>query len=253
MIQPSAISELLVPLSDLLVAATCLGVFAVAMRRDNIPATRRRRVLYAAAALFAAWYGVVAYLAARGVFLVTPQARAPALPIAVLLPLIVSLPLLLRSRFIASALDATPLSYLVGAQVLRVMGAIFLVEWAFGALPGVFALPAGLGDMATGVIAAPLAVYCAKNATQAAKPVLAWTALGLADFACAMATGFLSSPGKFQLLALDQPNLIGAAYPLALIPAFGVPTFIILHVLTLWKLRRQSSQTAATRLLAHPA
>ena len=41
-------------------------------------------------------------------------------------------------------IDAVPQPWLVGVQTFRVLGAIFLVLYASGALPGPFALPAGL-------------------------------------------------------------------------------------------------------------
>jgi hypothetical protein len=253
MTQASAFTDLIVPLGDFLAAAASLGVFAAALRKTDIPPPTRGRAMIGATFTFAAWYGALTYLAMRNVFLVTPQALVPALPIAVILPLMVSLPVLLRSRIFAITLDATPLSHLIGIQVLRVMGVVFLIEWALGSLPGAFALPAALGDMATGMIAAPLAFHVDRKGAHAATSIILWSALGLSDFASAMATGFLSSPGKFQMLALDQPNLIGTAYPLALIPTFGVPIFIVLHILALWKLRLEMRQASALRLFDRPA
>ncbi|HJY61231.1 MAG TPA: hypothetical protein VJ418_33025, partial [Streptosporangiaceae bacterium] len=46
-------------------------------------------------------------------------------------------------------------SRLVGPRSFRVAGVVFLFYLALGHLPALFALPAGLGDIATG-IAAPL-------------------------------------------------------------------------------------------------
>jgi hypothetical protein len=42
-------------------------------------------------------------------------------------------------------LDAMPASWLIGPQVYRVFGGIFLVGWASGVVPGLFVLPAGIG------------------------------------------------------------------------------------------------------------
>ena len=50
--------------------------------------------------------------------------------------------------------------------------------------------------------------------------------------------GFLSSPGRFQVLALDHPNILTSTYPTVMIPAFGVPSSIILHGVSLWQLGR---------------
>ena len=65
-----------------------------------------------------------------------------------------------------------------------------------------------------------------------------WNLLGLVDFAVAVSMGFLSSPGRFQLLALDHSNILTSTYPTVMIPAFGVPSSIILHGLSLWQLGR---------------
>jgi hypothetical protein len=48
-----------------------------------------------------------------------------------------------------------------------------------------------------------------------------------------MTMGFLSSPGPFQLLARDIPNVLVTAFPLVLVPAFSVPLFLLLHLFSL--------------------
>jgi hypothetical protein len=40
------------------------------------------------------------------------------------------------------------------------------------------------------------------------------------------------------MLAFDRPNELIAQYPFVLVPIFFVPLSIILHGLSLWKLRR---------------
>jgi hypothetical protein len=49
-----------------------------------------------------------------------------------------------QSAVLTAALDAAPLSWLVGIQVYRVLGLVFLLAWSRGFLPGYFALPAGI-------------------------------------------------------------------------------------------------------------
>jgi hypothetical protein len=50
----------------------------------------------------------------------------------------------------------------------------------------------------------------------------------------------MTAPGPLQQLAFDHPNLLVAAYPNVLIPAFIVPSSIILHALSLRQLRRSA-------------
>lgn len=232
--------------TDLVAVAAVLTGLSMALRRAGAPEAQTRRILIALAGVVLAWYGMTTVLAMRGVFLASAAATFPALPVAVLLPIIVGTVVLLRSRTAAAALDATPLSWLVGVQVYRVVGAIFLLmQWGDGSLPSQFALPAGIGDILTGLGAATLALAIARGERNTRAAAYLWNGFGLLDFIVALATGFLTSPGRFHLLSLDNPNLLATAYPLAMIPAFLVPFTILLHVLCLWKLRRMVSEEAA--------
>ena len=67
--------------------------------------------------------------------------------------------------------------------------------------------------------------------------------LGIADLVVAVTTSFLTSPSPLQLLALDRPNELIAAFPLALIPVFLVPLSVLLHLASLHNLR--STATAS--------
>lgn len=112
------------------------------------------------------------------------------------------------------------------------------MNWARGFIPGVFALPAGIGDVLVGVLALPVALYVSTGTSDGQNVGVAWNLLGLIDFAIAIAMGAMSSPGRLQMLSVDQPNLQIGTYPTVMIPAFTVSSSIILHVLSLWQLRR---------------
>ena len=89
------------------------------------------------------WLAVVWGAALNGVFQPLPAVvRLPQLPIAIFLPLVIALPLLLRSRSIAAILDAMPAAWLIALQIYRVFGGIFLVNWMYGIASGFFAWPA---------------------------------------------------------------------------------------------------------------
>jgi hypothetical protein len=143
-----------------------------------------------------------------------------------------------RNARFARLVEAVPLSALVGVQVYRVLGAIFLVLWADGRLPWQFAFPAGIGDVATGVLAVVVAGMLAAGAAGANQAAYAWCIFGIADLVVAVTTGALTSPGIAHLLSRDAPNMLITAYPLVMIPTFAVPMSIILHGLCLWKLQR---------------
>src|SRR6267154_2205575 len=78
-------------------------------------------------AFTASWLAVVWVMAVNGVFVARPGAGGPPLiPIAIFLPVLLFVPILLRSARIGEILDATPPSWLVGLQLYRVFGAVFL-------------------------------------------------------------------------------------------------------------------------------
>jgi hypothetical protein len=236
----------------LLLILLCNGILLAGLwlglsRTDFTPGTRIT-VWLAIAVPFIVWTAAIWILSERGAF----QPRGglnrliPALPFAILVPVPLGLVLLTYSKRVAALLDATPPSWLIGVQVYRILGAIFLANWMHGTLPGAFALPAGIGDILVGLLALPAALWASSGTARGRKIGVYWNLLGLADFAVAIATGMMTSPGRFQLLALDHPNAQIGTFPTVMIPAFAVPNSIILHGLSLWQLRRLAGVAART-------
>ena len=235
-LQPTGVPTLVIRLA--IYGAILVGLW-LALSRTDFDGRTRLATWLAIVVPLTVWLAVVWALAIEGVFR-TPLGGVPRLPFAVFIPVIVALVLLMRSERVAAVLDATPPSWLIGVQVYRILGGIFVAQWASGNAPGAFALPAGIGDVLVGLLALPVAVYLQSGARGGRAAAYAWNVLGLADFAVALTMGFLTAPGRFQQFALDQPNVLTSAYPTVMIPAFGVPTSIILHGLSLWQLRRTS-------------
>jgi hypothetical protein len=103
----------------------------------------------------------------------------------------------------------------------------------------VFALPAGVGDVITGLFALPAAISLASGGADGRKAAIAWNIFGLLDFTVAIAIGLITSPGPLQLIVPSIPNAAVALYPTVLIPAFTVPSSILLHALSLRQLYRR--------------
>ena len=226
------------------ILALVLGGLWTGLRRAGLDGRERAFTWLCVAAPLLTWMFVVLQLAQAGTF--RPGAvPVPAIPLAVILPLLVALPLLLRSPNIAAALDAVPASWLIGLQVYRVLGGVFLVRWAAGQLPAEFALPAGTGDVIVGLLALPVAFYVHSRARGGRAAGTAWNILGILDLALALTMGALTSPGPIQLFALDRPNAGIGTYPLVMIPAFAVPLSLILHGLSLWQLGRAGRSTGS--------
>ena len=220
----------------LLIHTTMLTGLWLGLARTDFDAGVRVKVWLAVAIPFTAWLAVVWWLAIDGAF--RPRPGVPALPVAIFLPVLLGLPLLLRSARIGAVLDATPASWLVGLQVYRVFGGIFLVAWSRGGISGTFALPAGTGDVLVGLLALPAAYLLYAGAPAARGSAIAWNILGLVDFAIAIGIGILSAPGPLQVIIPDSPNAQLGTFPTVMIPAFAVPSSILLHALSLRQLRR---------------
>jgi hypothetical protein len=218
--------------------AIVLGL-CLALERTELAPRRRLHVWLALVVPYTLWLAVIWSAAINGVF--RPGNNAlPLLPFAIFLPVIVGVPILLRSKRIGEVLDVMPAGWLIGLQVYRVFGGIFLVGWARGVIPGIFALPAGIGDLTTGLLALPVAYYLASRNGDAVRSAIAWNIFGLLDFTIAVGIGLAIAPGPLQLIVPSIPNAGAGLYPTVLIPAFAVPSSILLHVLSLRQLRRAS-------------
>jgi hypothetical protein len=210
----------------------------LALERSTMAQAQRRAVWLAVMVPYTLWLAVIWSAAVNGVF--RPGNGPPLLPLAIFVPVIIGTPLLLRSRRIGDVLDAMPESWLVALQLYRVIGSVFLVGWALGAVPGEFALPAGIGDTITGLLAVPTALWLASGSADARKAAIAWNVFGLLDFAVAVGIALMIAPGPLQVIAPTVPNAGAGLYPTVMIPAFGVPTSILLHALSLRQLRRRA-------------
>jgi hypothetical protein len=155
------------------------------------------------------------------------------------------LALLWRSVSLNRLLDAVPQTWIVGVQYYRVLGLIFLLLLAGGHLPAVFALPAGGGDVAVGLLAPVVAWAYARGAVGREAWVREWNLLGLLDLTVAVTTGFLTSPSPLQMLSFDAPNELIGAFPLVMVPVFAVPLAVLLHAASLVKLSRDAKRLPA--------
>jgi hypothetical protein len=136
------------------------------------------------------------------------------------------------------------------AQIGRIFGGVFLILYAQGVLPGIFALPAGWGDVAI-ALTAPLMAWMlvAKSRLRLGILVL-WNVLGLLDLIVAISLGILTSQSTLGVLAGTTTSALVVAFPLSLIPTFLVPFYFILHLITLDQARRQWGQGRQQRLMS---
>ena len=184
------------------------------------------------------WLMLVLSLGAAGAFVV-PNGKPP-LPIAigVAAPLVLFFAWLRLSQSFRGFVLALDLRLIAGMQAWRWAGLGFLSLYAYKVLPAVFALPAGLGDMAIGVTAPWIILALVRQPGFAASGTfIRWNVLGILDLLIAVSIGTVSA-----LFATGAPGEISTApmatLPLLLIPAFLVPLFLMLHTAALMQSRQ---------------
>lgn len=200
--------------------------------------------LAAVAILVVVWLVAVVLLARAGVFHAAPDEP----PIAILLaivgpPLLFLLAVRLFPQVRGFVLGIDPV-WLTAIQGLRVLGGSFLLLYAVGALPGLFAHPAGWGDMLVGFLAPFAAARLARDpGFLASKTLWRFHLLGLADFVAAVGTGVLARGGFPALTGEITSNGLGLL-PLVLIPGFAVPLWICLHAAAMLQIRAARRRSA---------
>ncbi len=121
--------------------------------------------------------------------------------------------------------------WLIGLQLFRAIGGVFLIEMARGNIPAIFAYPAGIGDLAVAAVAAVVLLkYWNADRIPGAAVALV-IVLGVADFLSAFFFGFGSSETPVQIFFPEVPNN-AVVFPTGLIPLFLVPYAIFFHVLS---------------------
>ena len=184
------------------------------------------------------WLVLVLILGADDAFSRGPEALPLPILAGVLTPIFVFLIALWTVGPFREFLMSIDLSVIAGVQAWRFAGLGFIALYAYGILPGLFAWPAGLGDMAIGVTA-PLVIYALKRRPAFATSVLfwVWNLFGILDLVNALTLGALSAVFGVGISEAITTFPMGTM-PLVLIPAFLVPVFLMLHIVSLLHARR---------------
>ncbi len=180
------------------------------------------RLSPAAALAVAAWLGLVLLAGATGFFVRLPFPGAQVIILGLAVATIVAG---LTVPGLRAWIDGLPLRALIGFNVFRIMGFVFLAYAARGQLAQVFADRAGWGDIAVGALALVLVAAGEPRTALHRGLIYAWNALGTIDLVTAVATATVVTirgvtPGVQPVLSL----------PLVLIPAFLVPIYLATHV-----------------------
>jgi len=93
------------------------------------------------------------------------------------------------------------------------------------------AIPAGIGDVATGLLAPFVAYAWYSGKPYARSAAIAWNLFGMADLVNAVLLGTISNAGAH-----------GLVFPFVLIPVYAVPRAFLIHSYSLIGLVRKTSQ-----------
>ena len=216
-------------------AATCVVLYLGAV---SAGLGRRTVVLLTtgAALVIGGWYLASGIIAAHGGYVAHLGRQVPWMPVVV-----VAFPVLLlalsRIPAVRRALSAPEMpGRLVLPHAFRAIeGVVFLIAMFIGLLPALFAIPAGLGDVAVGIAAPFVARKLAQGTGRRA--AFRFTVLGITDLVTALVLGGLTG---FQLINVTPSGQAISDLPLVLVPTAAVPVLLVLHIVSL-----------STRLRAH--
>ncbi len=226
-----------------ILTAACAALYRGS--RDS-GASRRTAATTAAGAaiLFGAWAVASALFAHHGGYQTQLGKQPPWLPIEAM-GAMVTLLLLARIPLVSRALSGeNSVRLLSWPHAFRVAGGVaFVIAMILGHMPALFALPAGLGDMAVGVAEPVLARRI--KAGHGRRPAMWFNILGLVDLVTAMTLGGLTAYG---IVHVSPVNSALSQLPTALTPTVGVPMVFALHILALRRLRSSPERQATSEL-----
>lgn len=145
-----------------IVAAILIGLNQ-ALVRAGWPESQRASAMQGVGGTLLGFLVFAVVLASLEVYRTAPD-QLPVIPLGILLPILVGGIVLQRSHLLQRVIDAVPQSWLVAIQFYRALGVIFLILYASNKLPGLFAWPAGVGDIAAvGLLAPTVALAYARD------------------------------------------------------------------------------------------
>lgn len=233
--------ELITLATSLAIAIGVWSILSSAASRSGLAPSTQRRVRIGVGTFLATWLAAVLILAPAPASLLVRDrfSLTPLIPLFFVLSVASALLAVWLAPPFRRVLRAASLPAVIGVQVYRCIGAVFVVLLALGQLPAHFARPAGWGDVAIGVTAPLVALALVRGVRGAHALATLWNLLGLLDLAVAfgMGTGLLAPVLAPELGPRVAPAAAMGIFPLFVVPAFAVPVSVLLHLLALGRLR----------------
>ena len=216
-----------------ILATTCVVLYGGAIRA-GLGRLRAGVLAGGAAAVLGGWFTGSAVIANHGWYHTPLGHGVPWMPVAVF-----------GFLFLLLALGRIP----VVARVLRAPGTVarlelphsfravdgvaFLIIMGLGHVPALWALPAGLGDIAAGVAAPFVARRLAQGTGR--RGALWFNAFGLTDLVVALTLGAVTA---YQLIHVTPSGAPISELPIAIVPTVGVPLLLAVHITSVTALAR---------------
>jgi hypothetical protein len=213
-----------------IIGTAAIGAIAIpaALVRANHRERPDHRLAPAIAAVLFGWLALTAIFAYSGGYEPRPGQLPPTL--FALLGAVVGITVSIRAvpRLSSILRDPAVRPTLIRLQVWRIEGVVLLLLFTTGDLPAMFALPAGLGDVAIAVTAPVIARNLDHH-----RLVVLWNIFGIAVLLVAVTLVVTASPGAAHLFDPIPSVAPMTAFPLAVLPTFLVPLSNALHISSL--------------------
>jgi len=186
------------------------------------------------------WFTAIVAIALAGGFNAAVGERPLAVLVAVLTPVALFGLTYMSIKAFRSWVLGLDMRHLILLHSWRMVGMGFVFLYFHDRLPAMFALPAGLGDAmaAMGAVFLGIALY-ERASTVSRTRVFIWNAFGLIDFVIAVSLGVMTRTGEIFHFSGSVGSEIMGTFPLALIPGFAVPFYVITHLIIYAKLRQE--------------
>lgn len=184
------------------------------------------------------WFVAVLATALTGGFDAPAGERPLGILFAVLMPVLVFAVAYSGSELFKQWVLSLDMRQLILLHSWRMVGMGFVFLYFQNQLPALFALPAGLGDAvaAMGALFLGIALF-QRAAAVSRKRIFLWNTFGLIDFVIAVSMGVLTRVDEVLYFSGQPGSEIMGAFPLALIPGFAVPFYVITHLIIYAQLR----------------
>jgi hypothetical protein len=161
-----------------------------------------------------------------------------------LVPIIMLVMFMARSRIGETVALSFPLWLLMGMESFRLVVEIFLHQlWLDGQLPKMLTYQGANFDILVG-ISAPIVAWLLASRKISDRIALVWNVIGIVMLANVAVRAVLTTPGPLHLILTEVPNTAIGTFPYTFIPGLMVPLALMMHVLSIRALRNRISQTA---------